>query len=103
MDAGALNLASPEVKIHLDSSESSDPIDVEQKELRETNSLVEEFMLLANISVARKIEETFPQTAVLRCVWGFVFFIVSMTILDPSTDDIYLHLGQISRSFKISC
>ncbi|PPR00807.1 hypothetical protein CVT26_012448 [Gymnopilus dilepis] len=66
MAAGALNLASPEVKIHLDSSESSDPIDVEQKEMRETNSLVEEFMLLANISVARKIEETFPQTAVLR-------------------------------------
>ncbi|KIK69027.1 hypothetical protein GYMLUDRAFT_35068 [Collybiopsis luxurians FD-317 M1] len=66
MAAGALNLASPEVKIHLDSAESSDPIDVEQKELRETNSLVEEFMLLANISVARKIEESFPQTAVLR-------------------------------------
>ncbi|CAA7262309.1 unnamed protein product [Cyclocybe aegerita] len=66
MAAGALNLASPEVKIHLDSAESSDPIDVEQKEMRETNSLVEEFMLLANISVARKIEETFPQTAVLR-------------------------------------
>ncbi|TEB35393.1 RNB-domain-containing protein [Coprinellus micaceus] len=63
MAAGALNLASPEVKIHLDSSESSDPIDVEQKELRETNSLVEEFMLLANISVAHKIQETFPQTA----------------------------------------
>ncbi|KAF9529933.1 hypothetical protein CPB83DRAFT_925381 [Crepidotus variabilis] len=66
MAAGALNLASPEVKIHLDSAESSDPIDVEQKEMRETNSLVEEFMLLANISVARKIEEVFPQTAVLR-------------------------------------
>ncbi len=66
MAAGALNLASPEVKIHLDSAESSDPIDVEQKELRETNSLVEEFMLLANISVARKIQEAFPQTAVLR-------------------------------------
>jgi exosome complex exonuclease DIS3/RRP44 len=66
MAAGALNLASPEVKIHLDSAESSDPIDVEQKEMRETNSLVEEFMLLANISVAKKIQETFPQTAVLR-------------------------------------
>lgn len=66
MAAGALNLASPEVKIHLDTAESSDPIDVEQKELRETNSLVEEFMLLANISVAKKIQETFPQTAVLR-------------------------------------
>jgi len=61
-----LNLASPEVKIHLDSAESSDPIDVEQKELRETNSLVEEFMLLANISVAQKIQEAFPHTAVLR-------------------------------------
>lgn len=68
MKAGALNLASPEVKIHLDSSESSDPIDVEQKEMRETNSLVEEFMLLANISVAKKIQETFPLTSVLRCV-----------------------------------
>ena len=66
MAAGALNLASPEVKIHLDTSESSDPIDVEQKEMRETNSLVEEFMLLANISVAKKIQETFPQTAVDR-------------------------------------
>ncbi|CAE6442699.1 unnamed protein product [Rhizoctonia solani] len=66
MAAGALNLASPEVKIHLDSAESSDPIDVEQKELRETNSLVEEFMLLANVSVARQIHEAFPGTAVLR-------------------------------------
>ncbi|KAH7884979.1 hypothetical protein F5I97DRAFT_1937308 [Phlebopus sp. FC_14] len=66
MAAGALNLASPEVKIHLASAESSDPIDVEQKELRETNSLVEEFMLLANVSVAKRIEEYFPQTAVLR-------------------------------------
>jgi exosome complex exonuclease DIS3/RRP44 len=71
MAAGALNLASPEVKIHLDSAESSDPIDVEQKEMRETNSLVEEFMLLANISVAKKIQETFPQTAVLRYVCFF--------------------------------
>lgn len=67
MRAGALNLASPEVKIHMDSAESSDPIDVEQKEQYETNSLVEEFMLLANISVARKIQQTFPMTAVLRC------------------------------------
>ena len=34
---------------------------------RETNSLVEEFMLLANISTAKKIYEHFPQYAVLRC------------------------------------
>jgi exosome complex exonuclease DIS3/RRP44 len=64
--AGALNLASPEVRIHLDSAETTAPIDVEQKEMRETNSLVEEFMLLANIAVARHIYQHFPQTAVLR-------------------------------------
>lgn len=72
MAAGALNLASPEVKIHLESSESTGPIDapvdVEVKELYETNSLVEEFMLLANISVAERIYQQFPQTAVLRLV-----------------------------------
>lgn len=65
LDAGALNLASPEVKVHMD-SETSDPNDVEIKKLLDTNSLVEEFMLLANISVARKIYEAFPQTAMLR-------------------------------------
>ena len=64
--AGALSLSSAELKIHLDSSESAEPIDVEQKQQRETNSLVEEFMLLANISVAAKIQEAFPATAVLR-------------------------------------
>ncbi|CAR30579.1 exosome catalytic subunit DIS3 [Lachancea thermotolerans CBS 6340] len=65
LDAGALNLASPEVKVHMD-SETSDPGEVEIKKLLATNSLVEEFMLLANISVARRIYEAFPQTAMLR-------------------------------------
>ncbi|KAJ2907064.1 RNB domain-containing protein [Zalerion maritima] len=65
MDAGALSLSSPEVKIQME-SETSDPIDVKTKQLLDTNSLVEEFMLLANISVAGKIYQAFPQTAVLR-------------------------------------
>ncbi|AEY96959.1 FAEL031Cp [Eremothecium gossypii FDAG1] len=65
LDAGALNLASPEVKVHMD-NETSDPNEVEIKKLLATNSLVEEFMLLANISVARKINDAFPQTAMLR-------------------------------------
>lgn len=63
--AGALNLASPEVRIEME-SETSDPIDVQTKQALETNSLVEEFMLLANISVATKIYEAFPETAMLR-------------------------------------
>lgn len=65
MDAGALSLSSPEVKVQTE-SETSDPIDVKTKELLDTNSLVEEFMLLANISVAGKIYEAYPQTAMLR-------------------------------------
>lgn len=65
MDAGALNLASPEVRVQTE-SETSDPADVKSKELLDTNSLVEEFMLLANITVARKIYDAFPQTALLR-------------------------------------
>jgi exosome complex exonuclease DIS3/RRP44 len=65
MDAGALNLASPEVKVQIE-NETSDPIDVEVKQQLDTNSLVEEFMLLANICVASKIYSAFPQTAMLR-------------------------------------
>ncbi|XP_071786889.1 exosome complex exonuclease RRP44-like isoform X2 [Asterias amurensis] len=65
MDNGALVLASPEIRFSMD-SETHDPIEVQQKEMRETNSMVEEFMLLANISVAKKIHEEFPQCACLR-------------------------------------
>jgi exosome complex exonuclease DIS3/RRP44 len=62
---GALVLASPEVKIHMD-SETMDPLDVEVKKLFETNSMIEEFMLQANISVAERILEEFPDCAMLR-------------------------------------
>ncbi|XP_034175685.2 exosome complex exonuclease RRP44-like protein Dis3 [Osmia lignaria lignaria] len=65
LENGALVLASPEIRFEVD-SETHDPIDVEAKKLRETNSMVEEFMLLANISVAKKIVEEFPECAVLR-------------------------------------
>lgn len=64
-EAGSLTLASPEVRFHLE-HESQDPVDLELKELKETNALVEDFMLLANISVARKIFEHFQESAVLR-------------------------------------
>ncbi|KAG0288566.1 exosome catalytic subunit dis3 [Linnemannia gamsii] len=66
LDMGALTLASPEVRFSLE-RDTQDPVDVEMKELKETNALVEEFMLLANISVGRKIYEKFPDSAMLRC------------------------------------
>ena len=62
MAAGALSLASPEVRFVLD-SETSDPTDVDMYQHKEANSMVEEFMLLANISVAREITRAFPQCA----------------------------------------
>ncbi|KAG6799814.1 exosome complex exonuclease RRP44 [Apis mellifera caucasica] len=65
LENGALVLASPEIRFQVD-CETHDPIDIEAKKLRETNSMVEEFMLLANISVAKKILEEFPECAILR-------------------------------------
>ncbi|PHH63807.1 hypothetical protein CDD81_5464 [Ophiocordyceps australis] len=63
--AGALSLESPQVKVHLD-SESADPVDVHSKQALDTNSLVEEFMLLANTTVAARIYQAFPHAAMLR-------------------------------------
>lgn len=65
IENGALSLSSLEVRFHID-SETHDPIDLQTKELMETNSMVEEFMLLANISVAQKIYDEFPECALLR-------------------------------------
>ncbi|MEQ2265238.1 exosome catalytic subunit dis3, partial [Xenotaenia resolanae] len=65
IENGALTLSSLEVRFHID-SETHDPIDLQTKELMETNSMVEEFMLLANISVAQKIYDEFPECALLR-------------------------------------
>lgn len=43
-----------QVRFVLD-SESQNPTDVQMYALKETNALVEEFMLLANITVGKKI------------------------------------------------
>lgn len=58
-------MASPEIRFQVD-SETHDPIEVVAKQMLETNSMVEEFMLLANISVAEKILQEFPDCAMLR-------------------------------------
>ena len=62
---GALTLASNQVKFTFD-DETHNPTDVRMYAQYETNSLVEEFMLLANISVAEKILSRFPAISVLR-------------------------------------
>ncbi|XP_036229004.2 exosome complex exonuclease RRP44 [Bactrocera oleae] len=65
MDNGALVLASPEIRFQVD-SETHEPLEVEAKQVRETNSMVEEFMLLANCTVAEHICAEFPECAMLR-------------------------------------
>lgn len=62
--AGALTLASPEVRFQLD--EARNPLDVALYTLREANAMVEEWMLLANITVAKKTLQHFPTLALLR-------------------------------------
>lgn len=65
IEAGALTLASPEVRFLLD-SETHEPITVQAYQHKETNRTVEEFMLWANISVAARTTEVYPRCAVLR-------------------------------------
>ncbi len=65
IEQGALTLASPEVKFKLD-FETLNPTDVAIYAHKEANSLVEEFMLLANITVAKKTLKHFPTLSILR-------------------------------------
>jgi exosome complex exonuclease DIS3/RRP44 len=65
MNRGGLELASQEVRFELD-AKTQDPTEVAVYVSRDTNKLVEEFMVLANQSVGRKILENFPTTSVLR-------------------------------------
>jgi exosome complex exonuclease DIS3/RRP44 len=65
IERGALSLASAEVRFELD-SETHDPINVSMYEHKETNGMVEEMMLLANMSVATHIHQSFPNCAMLR-------------------------------------
>ena len=63
---GALRLDQAKLCFSLD-NETGMPQGYKVYELRNSNRLIEEFMLLANISVANKIQECFPGLAVLRC------------------------------------
>ncbi|KAL6521386.1 Exosome complex exonuclease RRP44 A [Orobanche gracilis] len=79
IERGALTLASAEVKFQID-TETHDPLDIVQKpiitkekcfsscmyQIREANQMIEEFMLAANISVAKKVLEHFPLSSLLR-------------------------------------
>ena len=61
---GALSINS--IRLCFKLNEAGEPEDVWIYELKEANRLIEEFMLCANMSVAQKICNRFPDEALLR-------------------------------------
>lgn len=68
LENGALVLASAgEIKfVEIESETHENLTKIEMKKVEETNSMVEEMMLAANISVAAKILEAYPEISLLR-------------------------------------
>lgn len=64
-EAGALTLASPEIKFKLD-VDRENPTDASEYVHVNTHYMIEEFMLLANIAVAEKIVSHYPSFSILR-------------------------------------
>jgi DIS3-like exonuclease 2 len=64
-ESGALRLDQPKLCFSLD-RQSGLPQGFKMYEHRHSNRLIEEFMLLANTSVAKKLYQSFPNLAVLR-------------------------------------
>ncbi|KAM0737088.1 DIS3-like exonuclease 2 [Formica fusca] len=70
-DNGALRLDQPKLQICMDTMLSQEhkipmPVNYRLEEKKDSNSLIEEFMLLANITVAVKLYTAIPETALLR-------------------------------------
>ncbi|KAJ2369037.1 hypothetical protein IW150_005252, partial [Coemansia sp. RSA 2607] len=63
-ESGALSLSSVKLSFELDSS--GNPISCQPYPIKDSNRLIEEFMLLANMSVAARITASFPKAALLR-------------------------------------
>lgn len=65
VDNGALRLDNLKYSFCLDAQ--GQPLEAMPEEKREANSLVEEFMLLANVSAAHAVTSAFPEAALRRC------------------------------------
>ena len=65
MEDGALILSSNSMKFNLD-NETNTITDISEYKTYQTNSLVEECMLLANVWVAKQIYKSYPSCAILR-------------------------------------
>lgn len=70
LERGALVLARADeirfVEVESETHDRDAGMEIQHKKMVDTNSMVEEFMLLANISVATKLLQSFPDLALLR-------------------------------------
>ncbi len=64
MTAGCLTMNVP--KLHFTLDEAGNPTGVKLYPYMESNRLIEEFMLLSNMAVARRITASFSDTSLLR-------------------------------------
>ncbi|XP_075591208.1 uncharacterized protein LOC142598135 [Dermatophagoides farinae] len=64
---GALELRSVQLEFEFDQDSYASIKTFHNHEIMDTNKLIEEFMLQANISVSQKLLECFPQCTLLRC------------------------------------
>lgn len=63
---GALKIDQPKIAFKFDDDKFTAPSDFFKYPIKDSNRLIEEFMLLANISVATFIYESFPEISLLR-------------------------------------
>jgi DIS3-like exonuclease 2 len=64
MAAGCINMNVP--KLHFTLDDAGNPLGVKLYPYMDSNRLIEEFMLLSNMAVARRITGSFPDTSLLR-------------------------------------
>ena len=66
-ERGALKIDQPKIAFKFNDNKFTAPTDFFKYEIKDSNRLIEEFMLLANISVAEFIYKKFPSISLLRC------------------------------------
>jgi len=70
LERGALVLARADeirfVEVESETHDRDASLEIQHKKMVDTNSMVEEFMLLANVSVADRLLQVFPELALLR-------------------------------------
>lgn len=100
---GALSINQPKLQIILD-VETRQPMSYRLEERQESNRLIEEFMLLANMTVAKHLYDNIPDTALLRIHGKPLKRVLSRTTEDLGRLGVHLNpesAGSLQSSLSI--